>query len=107
MTVTTLYDKELDILYISKNNKKTRFSVGVSDFFILDIGFKNNVVGLEILGASRNLNIHRKQLENIKKANVRTFTKNKKFMILFYIEFEKEKIESRITIPIGTRVRKR
>lgn len=106
MTGTTSYDKEFNILYIYKEGMKAKFSIEVLDNFILDIGFKGTVVGIEILDASKILKVSKIQLENVKNANISTLIKNKGIVVFFQIEFAKTKIESQIAVPAAIMLRK-
>ena len=52
------YSKEADTLYIRLNDRKVETSDEVSDDVILDFDKDGNVVGIEILNASKKLNIN-------------------------------------------------
>lgn len=59
------YDFEADSLFFHKKDSKTKCSVQVGDI-VLDFGSKNEVVGSEILNASKTLNTSKDVLTEIK-----------------------------------------
>lgn len=57
------YDKEVDAMYIYFKKEKISETVPIGEDFIIDIDKNKNIVGLEILNASR----HIKDKESSKK----------------------------------------
>ncbi|MBC8500588.1 MAG: DUF2283 domain-containing protein [Nanoarchaeota archaeon] len=91
-----IYDKEEDILYLSKG-RKVRASIDIGDF-IIDIDHKSFVSGIEILNASKNLNLKEKQLKELRKASM-VVTYKPKYVYIYLVMTFKEK-EKNITIPL-------
>lgn len=77
------YDYKWDALYIYKENEKAKFSVDVLDNFVIDIGFKEEVVGLELLNASKVLKLPKKALKNIKAAKLTTLIRGKFYGVIY------------------------
>lgn len=71
------YDKEIDAMYIYFKKEKISKTVPMGDDFIIDIDKNKNIVGLEILNASR----HIKDKESDKKEISRVFIGNKSFAL--------------------------
>ena len=77
------YDKEEDILNLSKGNP-SKASIEIGDF-ILDIDFHGYVSSIEILNASENLNINKEILETIERAQMSvTYKPNYLFIALVF-----------------------
>lgn len=51
------YDNEVDALYIKLGNQKPDGVIEISEGVNLDTTSENKIVGIEILGASRKMNI--------------------------------------------------
>ena len=99
------YDYKWDILYVYKEVEKAKFSVEVLDNFVVDIGFKGEVVALEILNASRVLKVSKKELKEIKTAKLATLIKGEFYWVMYSLQFNKASLESELQIPVGTRLR--
>ena len=55
-----IYDDRIDLLYIRLDDRKQDVvNKRVSEDIVLDIGESEKVVGIEILNASRNINLER------------------------------------------------
>ena len=93
------YDYNEDILYILKREKSIVYSIDIMDF-IIDLDSNNKVVGLEILNASKNLNISKNQLKEVKEGNISTLTLKNAFGVKFFLLFPKMRLESHIQIPL-------
>jgi len=94
------YDWKHDILYIYKENERAKFSVEVLNNFVIDIGFDNKVVGLEIFDASKTLRIAKKELKNIKKAKLATLIRKGVYGVAYSLRLEKVNVESELQIPV-------
>jgi len=55
------YDKKYDVFYILKKKKDIFHSIDLGDF-VIDLDKNNNIVGIEIFGISKMLNIPKKYL---------------------------------------------
>jgi len=56
----TLYNSKTDLLYLRLDDRKQEvLNKRISDDIIIDIGDDNRIVGIEIVDASRNLNLDR------------------------------------------------
>ncbi|MEO0248225.1 MAG: DUF2283 domain-containing protein [candidate division WOR-3 bacterium] len=53
MTVT--YDQQADAMYVKFKRKKVDRTRGITDYFIVDLDQEGEVIGLEILAASRHV----------------------------------------------------
>lgn len=95
------YDEEEDILSLSME-RKIKASIDIGDF-IIDIDHNDFVAGIEIINASKNLNILREQLENLKKVSMTITYKPNYVYILLIMKFEdKEKdVSIPLTIDLG------
>ena len=55
-----LYDEQKDLLYLRLDDRKQELiNQRVADNIVLDIGKDNRIVGIEILDASKHLNLER------------------------------------------------
>jgi uncharacterized protein YuzE len=55
-----LYNKKTDLLYIRLDDKKQQvINKRVSEDVVLDLGEKDRIVGIEILDASKHLNLEK------------------------------------------------
>lgn len=99
------YDYEYDILYIHRENGRAKFSIEVLENFVIDIGFDNKVVGLEIFDASKVLKVAKKELKNIKKARLATIMRKEVYGVIYSIQLEKVNVESQLQIPVAGRLR--
>jgi len=96
-----MYDKEEDILNLSKGNP-SQASIEVGDF-ILDIDFNGFVTAMEILDASENLGISKEMLETLNEAclNV-SYRPNYIFIALVFKGLDKD-IRIPLTVDLGHR----
>src|SRR3989344_2719798 len=96
-----IYDKEEDILYLSKE-RKIKASIEIGDF-ILDVDMDDFISGIEILNASENLGISLNHLENIQKANMQiTYKPNYVHILLVFMFKDKEvRVPVPLTIDLG------
>ena len=74
------YDKEVDVLSLSRN-RKVKDSLELGDV-IVDFDTKLFVSGVEILNASKNLNVPKSILSNIKKASMMIIQRQSSITIL-------------------------
>ena len=55
-----LYNSKTDLLYLRLDDRKQEvLNKRISDDIVIDIGDDNRIVGIEIVDASRNLNLNR------------------------------------------------
>jgi uncharacterized protein YuzE len=55
-----LYNSKTDLLYLRLDDRKQEvLNKRISDDIVIDIGDDNRIVGIEIVDASRNLNLDR------------------------------------------------
>jgi uncharacterized protein YuzE len=55
-----LYNSKTDLLYLRLDDRKQKvLNKRISDDIVIDIGDDNRIVGIEIVDASRNLNLDR------------------------------------------------
>src|SRR3989338_780496 len=86
-----IYDEEEDILFLSKKGKKVKASIDIGDF-IIDVSTDGFVIGIEILNASKNLNLTERQLASLQEASMAvTYKPNYVFIYLSMKLKEKEK----------------
>jgi len=95
------YDKDEDILFLSKG-RKVKASIDIGDF-IIDVDQNGFITGIEILNASSNLNIPEEQLQSLKEASLRVTYKPNHVYIFLVMQFEgKEKdISIPLTVDLG------
>lgn len=91
------YDKEEDILWLSKG-RKVKTSIDVGDF-VIDVDHKGFITGIEILNASLNLKLTEEQLNKIKKASMSVTYKPNHAYISLMLSFENK--EKDVTIPLS------
>lgn len=91
-----IYDKEEDILSLSKGNK-IKSSVDIGDF-IIDIDKNSLISGIEILNASENLKISKEHLANIEKVSMATTYKPNLVYIALILKLKET--EKNIIIPL-------
>jgi len=90
------YDEEEDILFLSKQ-RKVKASIEIGDF-IIDIDKDNYVSGIEILDASKNLNIKNNLLKDIKEARMIVNYKPNYVYISLLVLFKN--VEKNVAIPL-------
>ena len=93
------YDPDVDALYVRKVGEPISFSFSVMQNFVLDVDARRRIVGLEVLNASKVLNISKKELEEIKGGNVSTVISKEIYGARFSLITSKAKIESQIALP--------
>ncbi len=98
-----IYDKEEDILSLSKS-RKIKASIDIGDF-IIDIDHSGFVVGIEILNASENLKMSVDQLKDLQKASMAvTYKPNYVYITLVMLFKNKEKdLAIPLTVDLGHR----
>ena len=90
------YDEEEDILVLSRG-RKIKASIDIGDF-IIDVDYNGFVSSIEILNASRNLNIPSIQLQKLKQASMNiTYKPN---YVYIFITLQIEEKEKDISIPL-------
>ena len=92
------YDRENDDLFLSKGKGNYEGSVEIGDF-IIDFSRNDEIVGIEIMNASKNLNISKSLLSGIKSAHMNVSQRNQA-MIINALLVLKNKKEIRTAIPI-------
>ena len=90
------YDDELDLLEIRRENEKVSKSMEVGENLIIHVNSAFKVVSLEIVGASKFLNVTKNQLKEIKSASIGTIMHNDNYGVAYSIFLPKEKIESSV-----------
>ncbi len=93
------YDFSQDLLYLYKEEEKVKFSVEVLENFVIDVA-ANKIVGLEIFNASKVLDVDKKDLKNIKKAELSTLIRGKMYGVAYSLQLEKINLESQLQIPV-------
>lgn len=95
------YDNVNDILYLRKHGK-IKGSIEIEGFedIVIDFSFDNNPIGLEIMNASKNLNLSKKFLSSIESAGFGIEKKRDKVFILILLKVS-AKVQERITIPVS------
>lgn len=101
MSVKVSYDKEFDNLHIYREGESSKQSIEMFDIFVVDLDFDGGkVVGLEIINASKVLNIPKKDLSEVKEAHLSTVVKDSYFGVNYVIILSnKNKIESQLIVP--------
>lgn len=96
------YDKENDDLFLSKGRGNYEGSVEIGDF-IIDFSKNDKIVGIEIMNASKNLNISKSLLNSIKAAHMSVSQRNQAMVInaLLVLKNKKE-IRTAIPLPISS-----
>ena len=69
------YDSSSDALYLFDKSRKSAYSVEFSSSIIADVDANGNICGLEILGASEEMGVAKKDLKEIKDAELSTLSK--------------------------------
>jgi len=95
------YDPESDVLYIYKSGAKVKFSVEFFDELVVDVGFDNKVVGVEIINASRVLKVSKQALKNAKDARLKTISKADGFGVIYGMKLRGVEIETKVLAPIA------
>lgn len=96
------YEKDFDVLSLNKG-RKVRDSLDLGDI-IVDFDMNLFVSGVEILNASKNLNVSKEILSNIKKAKMMVMQRQSSITIL--IKFQAEKVEKEATamVPLNPHI---
>lgn len=68
------YDPESDSLYLYNEKEKAKHSVEFQENFVIDFGFGDDVVGLEVLNAAKSLGVSKGELKGIKEAKLSVLT---------------------------------
>ena len=93
------YDREVDVLSLSRN-KKVKDSLELGDV-ILDFDSKLFVSGVEILNASKNLNVPKSILSNIRKASMMITQRQSSITILIKFLGANTEKEATALIPLN------
>lgn len=104
--VKVSYDPEVDALYIYKEKERAAFSIEVLKDFVMDVDSSRKVIALEILNASKVLNIPKSELKNVQKGNVSTLVLKEFYGVKYSLVLKKARIESQVAVPIGARALK-
>jgi uncharacterized protein YuzE len=101
MSIKVSYDKEFDNLHIYREGEPSKQSIEMFDIFVVDMDFDGGkVVGLEIMNASKVLNVPKKDLAEVKEAQLSTVSKDYFFGVNYVIVIpNKNKIESQLMVP--------
>lgn len=94
-----VYDEDNDILSIGKEGE-VEASIDIGDF-ILDIGDKGSVIGIEIIDVSKVYNIPKKVFSHIKEGTFRVMYHRNYILVMAVLHFEEEK-ELNISVPLYT-----
>lgn len=94
------YDSNEDILYIYNKNEKSSYSVELSDEIIADIDAKGKISGLEVLRASREFDVSKNSLKEIKSAELSNLSKNGSIIgVAFALILAKQVIRNKVLVP--------
>ncbi len=91
------YDLEEDILSLSRE-RKIQASIEIGDF-IIDVDMNGFVAGIEILNASKNLNLSEEQLTKLEQASMHVTYKPNYVYILLIMKWKDG--ERDISIPLS------
>jgi len=91
------YDEEEDILSLSRG-RKVKSSMDIGDF-IIDIDYSGFIVGIEILNATKNLNLSQLQLKALEEAAMSITYKPNNVCITIIMKIKDK--EKDITIPLS------
>lgn len=91
-----IYDKDEDILFLSKG-RKIKASIDIGDF-VIDVDMNGFIAGIEILNASENLNMSSKMLKELQEASMSVTYKPNYVRVTLLMRFKKEKKD--VTIPL-------
>ena len=94
------YDKNWDILYMSKG-RKAKHSINIDDF-VFDIDNNGLITALEILDASKNLGVTVEQLASLKDISMRINYKPNNTVVTLIVFFKGN--EKEIKIPIESKI---
>ena len=90
------YDEEEDILSLSRG-REVKASIDIGDF-VIDVDHNGFITGIEILNASKNLEVSKDKLQNLKKASMKITYKPNHVYIFLIMQFENK--EKDISIPL-------
>ena len=94
------YDEKNDDLFLRMGREKYEASIEIGDF-IVDFSKKERIIGLEIMNASRNLNVSKTLLNTIKNASMMVSQGNRAMVINALLVLEnKQEIRTAIPIPV-------
>jgi uncharacterized protein YuzE len=101
MPVKVSYDREFDNLHIYREGEPSKQSVEMFDTFVVDLDFDGGkVVGLEIMNASKVLNVSKEELAAVKVAQLSTVAKDYYFGVNYILVLpNKNRIESQLMVP--------
>lgn len=95
------YDEDVDALLVRKEGEPIAFSINILENFILDVDSSRKIVGLEILNASKVLNIPKSELKELKGGSISTLIMKEFYGAKYSLLFPKERVESQIAVPVG------
>lgn len=94
------YDLDSDALYLYNKNNESSYSVELSDEIIADVDAKGKIIGLEILGASKEFDISKDSLKGIKSAELSNLSKNGAIVgVAFALILAKQVIRNKVLVP--------
>jgi len=95
-----LYDKNEDMLYVY-SGKHPKFSLEVNNL-VLDISSRGQVVGIEILDASKFLGISKKMLAAIKEAKISSISRGMYlFVRVVMVMADSREVITPIVVPLA------
>ena len=100
------YDPSDDVLYLYNKNNESHYSVDFSDEMIADIDAKGKISGLEIFGASKEFDVPKNSLKEIKSAELSNLSKNGAIIgVGFVLILAKQIIKNKVLVPAVSRSR--
>jgi uncharacterized protein YuzE len=94
------YDEENDDLLLRKGKGEYEASIEIGDF-IVDFSKKEQIIGIEIMNASKNLSISKALLNTIRNASMNVSQRNHATVINALLILEnRQEIRTAIPIPI-------
>jgi uncharacterized protein YuzE len=102
MKVDAIYTEKEDILYLGKKSVETKYSLSLSDMYVVDFDAEDRVIGIEILDASEMVHGFSKNfLKNIIEARIFPHVYEDHITIGFMVASSvAEDIRSSIAVPI-------
>ena len=94
------YDSEFDLAYFSRvsaKGTKAEHSIDIGDF-IIDISNRNRVIGLEVLDASKNLGMTKKQLSSVENTSI--VVKYTPSSVVISLTLKIKNVEKEFRIPL-------
>lgn len=95
------YDSNGDVLYLHNKNCDSPYSIELSDEIIADVDAKGKIIGLEILGVSKEFDISKNSLKKVKSAELSNLSKNGAITgVAFALILAKQVIRNKILVPV-------